>query len=124
MYYILIVGPRYSNLMIIWMLIEARRETGRVEGVLVFAKAPSSLAPKPRTKFFGNERPVPLIHLVYENRYRVATWSFGNQKTQFDSPKWIKGTGPSLPKNLVRGFGTREEGAFAKTKAPSTRPAL
>ena len=45
------------------MLIEARRKAGRVEGALVFAKAPSSLVPKPRTKFFGNEGPMPLIHL-------------------------------------------------------------
>ena len=34
--------------MIIWILIEARRKTGRVEGALVFAKAPSSLVPKPK----------------------------------------------------------------------------
>ena len=53
--------------MIIWMLIEARHKTGRVEGALVFAKAPSSLIPKPRTKFFGNEGPVPLIHLGESN---------------------------------------------------------
>ena len=64
------------------------------------------------------------IHLACENRFRVATWSLGNQETQIDSPKWIKGTGPSLPKNLVRGFGMREEGALAKTKAPSTHLAL
>ena len=49
--------------MIIWMLIEARSETGRVEGALVFGKAPSSLVPKPRTKFFGNEGSMPLIRL-------------------------------------------------------------
>ena len=53
--------------MIIWMLIEARRETGRVEGALVFTNAPSSLLSKPRTKFFGNEGPVPLIHLGESN---------------------------------------------------------
>ena len=53
--------------MIIWMLIKARRETGRVECALIFAKAPSSLVPKPRTKFFGNEGPVPLIHLDESN---------------------------------------------------------
>ena len=46
----------------------------------------------------------------------------GTKKPNFDSPKRIKGTSPSLPKNLVQSFGTREEGAFAKTKAPSTRP--
>ena len=61
------------------------------------------------------------IHLVCENGYRVPTWSFGNQETIFDSPKWIKGTDLSLPKKSVRGFGTREERASAKTKAPSTR---
>ena len=49
------------------MLIEARRETGRVEGALVFAEAPSSLVPKLRTKFFGNEGSVPLIHLGESN---------------------------------------------------------
>ena len=49
------------------MLIEARREMGRVEGALVFVKAPSSLVSKPRTKFFSNERPVPLIHLGKSN---------------------------------------------------------
>ena len=53
--------------MIIWMLIEARHKAGRVEGALVFAKAPSSLLPKRRTKFFGNEGPVPLIHLDESN---------------------------------------------------------
>ena len=45
------------------MLIEARRKTGRVDGALVFAEAPSSLVPKPRTKFFGSEGPVPFIRL-------------------------------------------------------------
>ena len=44
--------------MIIWMLIESRRETGRVEGALVFANA---------TKFFDNEGLVPLIHLGESN---------------------------------------------------------
>ena len=53
--------------MIIWMLIEARHKAGRVEGALVFAKAPFSLVPKPRTKFFGNEGPMPLIHLGESN---------------------------------------------------------
>ena len=53
--------------MIIWMLIEARRETGRVEGVLVVTKAPSSLVPKPRAKFFGYEGPVPFIRLGESN---------------------------------------------------------
>ena len=53
--------------MIIWMLIEARHKRGRVEGALVFVKAPSSLVPKPRTKFFGNKVPVPLIHLGESN---------------------------------------------------------
>ena len=53
--------------MIIWMLIEARHKAGRVEGALVFEKAHSSLVPKPRTKFFGNEGPVPLIHLGESN---------------------------------------------------------
>ena len=43
--------------MIIWMLINA----------LVFAKAPFSLVPKSRTKFFGNEGLVPLIHLGESN---------------------------------------------------------
>ena len=49
------------------MLIEARRETGQVEGALVFAKVPSSLVPKPRTEFFGNEGSVPLIRLGESN---------------------------------------------------------
>ena len=49
------------------MLIEARHKTGRVEGPLVFAKAPSSLVPKPQTKFFGNEESMPLIHLGESN---------------------------------------------------------
>ena len=49
------------------MLIEACREAGRVERTLVFAKAPSSLKTKPWTKFFGNEGPVPLIHLGESN---------------------------------------------------------
>ena len=53
--------------MIIWMLIEARHKAGRVKGASVFAKTPSSLVPKPRTKFFGNEGPVPLIHLGESN---------------------------------------------------------
>ena len=53
--------------MIIWMLIEARHKARRVGGALVFAKAPSSLVPKPRTKFFGNEVSVPLIHLGESN---------------------------------------------------------
>ena len=53
--------------MIIRRLIEARRKTEQVEGALVFAKAHSSLVPKPRTKFFGNEGPVPLIHLGESN---------------------------------------------------------
>ena len=45
------------------MLIETRWKTGRVEGALVFAKAPSSLVPKSWTKFFGNEGSVPFIRL-------------------------------------------------------------
>ena len=45
------------------MLIEAHWKAGRVEEALVFAEAPSSLVPKPRTKFFGNEGPVPFIRL-------------------------------------------------------------
>ena len=49
------------------MLIEARHKAGLVEGALVFAKAPSSLVPKPRTEFFGNEGPVPLIRLGESN---------------------------------------------------------
>ena len=49
------------------MLIEARHKAGRVEGALVFAKAPSSLVPKLRTKFFSNKEPVPLIHLGESN---------------------------------------------------------
>ena len=53
--------------MIIWMLIEARHKAGGIEGALVFAKASCSLIPKPRTKFFGNEGPVPLIHLGESN---------------------------------------------------------
>ena len=57
--------------MIIWMLIEARREARRVEGALVFVKAPSSLVPKSRNEFFGNEGPVPLIHLGESN---WVTW--------------------------------------------------
>ena len=53
--------------MIIWMLIETRCKTGRVEGALVLVKATSSLVPKLQTKFIGNERPVPLIHLGESN---------------------------------------------------------
>ena len=53
--------------MIIWILIEALHKAGRVEGALVFAKAPSSFVPNPRTKFFGNEGLVPLIHLGESN---------------------------------------------------------
>ena len=49
------------------MLIEARWKTGQVEGVLVFAKAPSSLVPKPRAEFFGNEELVPFIRLGEQN---------------------------------------------------------
>lgn len=49
------------------MLIEARRKMGRVEGALVFAEAPSSLVPKPRAEFFGNEGLVPFIHLGESN---------------------------------------------------------
>ena len=45
--------------MLIWILIEDRRKAGRVEGVLVFEEAPSSLVLKPRTQFFVDERSVP-----------------------------------------------------------------
>ena len=53
------------------MLIEAHHKAGRVEGALVFAKAPSSLVPKSRTKFFGNEGSVPLIHFGESN---LVSW--------------------------------------------------
>ena len=71
------------------MLIEARHKAGRVEGALVFAKAPSSLVPNPRTEFFSNEGPVSLIHLGESN------WVFWFPKDQvatlnlFSQAKWI-----------------------------------
>ena len=57
------------------MLIEVRRKAGQVEGALVFGKAPSSLVP--RTKFFGNEGPVSLIHLVSQIGF------LGSRKTKW-----------------------------------------
>ena len=50
--------------MLIWMLIEACREAGRVVGALVIKEVPSSLVPKPWTEFYGDEGSMPLIHLV------------------------------------------------------------
>ena len=71
------------------MLIEACHKAGRVEGALVFAKAPSSLVPKPRIKFFGNEGPVPLIHLGESN---WVSWFPKDQvetMNLFSQAKWI-----------------------------------
>ena len=73
------------------MLIKARCEArrGEVEKALVFAKAPSSLVPKLRTKLFGNKGPVPLIHLGESNwvswfpKDQVATLNL------FSQAKWI-----------------------------------
>ena len=59
------------------MQIEARWKTRRVEGVLIFAKAPSSLVPKPRTEFFGNDE--GLVPFTYLGESNWAAWFLEDQ---------------------------------------------